>query len=173
MKKSFIAIAACTLFTLAATTTAFAQLKIGHIDSEKVMALMPERDSAAKVFEKYSVDLNKVLDEMQTEFTNKADQYNLQKDSLSQFIRQAKEAELLELQKKIGEYQTLAQQELQKKQNELLAPIIDKVKKAIKDVAIANKYTYILDTAYGTVLYFPEDESMDVLPLVKAKLGIK
>jgi outer membrane protein len=173
MKKSFIAIAACTLFTLATTSTAFAQLKIGHIDSEKIMTLMPERDSAAKIYEKYSQDLSKVLEEMQVEFNNKADQYNTQKDSLSAFIRSAKEAELLETRQKIDNYQTLAQQELQKKQTELLQPIIDKVHQAIKDVAIANKYTYILDTAYGTVLYFPEDEALDILPLVKAKLGLK
>lgn len=173
MKKSFIAIAACTLLTLAASTSVFAQLKIGHIDSEKLMALMPERDSAAKVFEKYSADLNKVLEEMQVEFNNKYEQYNLQIDSLSDFIRKAKEAELAETRQKITEYQTLAQQELQKKQNELLQPIFDKVKKVIKEVAVANKFTYILDTAYGAVMYFPEDESMDILPLAKAKLGIK
>lgn len=173
MKKSFIAIAACTLFTLVSGTTAFAQLKIGHIDSEKLMALMPERDSAAKVFEKYSADLNKVLEEMQVEFNNKYEQYSLQIDSLSDFIRKAKETELAEQRQKINEYQTLAQQELQKKQTELLQPIYEKVKKTIKDVAVANKFTYILDTAYGSVAYFTEDESMDIMPLVKAKLGIK
>ncbi len=173
MKKSIFAFAVCLLPALTSGTSVFAQMKIGHIDSEKIMSVMPERDSAAKIYEKYSQDLNKVLEEMQVEFNNKADQYNLQKDSLSSFIRQAKEAELLELQQKIQNYQNLAGQELQKKQGELLQPIIDKVKLAIKEVAVANKFTYVLDLASPAVLYYPEDESFDLLPLVKAKLGLK
>jgi outer membrane protein len=173
MKKSFIFAAAFMLLSIVAGSAAYAQLKIGHINSEEVMALMPERDSAAKVFEQYSVDLNKVMEEMQAEATKKYEAYARQQDSLTAFVKKAKEAEIMELNQKIENYRTLAQQELQKKQGELLQPIIDKVRKAIKDVAIANKYTYILDIASGSVVYFPEDESFNVLPLVKAKLGLK
>jgi len=173
MKKSFLFVSAFVLFSILAGSASYAQLKIGHINSEEVMALMPERDSAAKVFEQYSVDLNKVMEEMQTEATKKYEIYARQQDSLTDFVKKAKEAEIMELNQKIENYRTLAQQELQKKQGELLQPIIDKVRKAIKDVAIANKYTYILDIASGAVVYFPEDETLNVLPLVKAKLGLK
>ena len=173
MKKSIFVLAALVLFTLVAGTSAMAQLKIGHIKSEDIMALMPERDSAAKVFEKYSQDLNKVLEEMQVEYNNKLEIYTRQRDSLTDFVRQAKEAELTETGQKIDNYRQLAGQELQKKQAELLQTIIDKVQKAIKDVAIANKYTYIFDLSSGALVYFPEDPAYDVSPLVKAKLGLK
>jgi len=174
MKKSIFVLAAVMLFSLVAGSSVYAQLKIGYIDSEKVMSLMPERDSAAKVFEKYGQDLNKVVEEMTVEYNNKYENYTRQRDSLTDFVRQAKEAELYETNQKIEQYKVLAQQELQKKQAELLQPIIDKVKKAITDVAVQNKYTYILDVASGALVYFPEDDqTLDVLPLVKAKLGLK
>jgi len=60
---------------------------------------------------------------------------------------------------------------LQKKQNELLQPIIDKAKSAIEKVAKANGYSMILDSRQGILLYAAATE--DILPLVKKELGIK
>jgi outer membrane protein len=48
--------------------------------------------------------------------------------------------------------------------------MVEKTNAAIKEVADANNFIYIFDTSTGFVLYFEKGE--DILPLVKAKLGI-
>ena len=176
MKRLLLTLVACVMFILVSGTYSYAQQKIGHIDTQAVLQLMPERDSAAKVYEKFNEEIKKNYESMTVVFNNLQEAYTKQKDSLSAFIVKAKEAELIDMRDKITNFQTVAQQELDKKQNDLMAPIIDKLKKAIKAVAEANKFTYILDTqagaGIGAVIYYPEDESLNIMPLVKAKLGI-
>lgn len=173
MKKILLTLAACAFLVILSGATSFAQLKIGHINTEEILQVMPERDSAAKEFEKFSAEIQKNYEAMNVEFNNKADVFNKQKDSLSAFIRQAKEAELIDMRGKITNFQEVAQQELQKKQNELMAPIAEKLKKAIKEVAEANKFTYVIESGGGILPFVTEDEAFNLLPLVKAKLGIK
>lgn len=173
MKKLLLTLVACVMFILVSGTASFAQQKIGHIDSQEVLKLMPERDSAAKVFEKFNAEITKNYESMNVVYNNLLETYTKQKDSLSSFIRTAKEAELVDMQGKIQNFQTVAQQELDKEQNRLMTPIMAKLKNAIKAVAESNKFTYVLEAAGNMLLYFPEDESLNLLPLVKVKLGIK
>jgi len=173
MKKLFLTLSAFVMLLLVSGTATFAQQKIGHINSQEILQLMPERDSAAKVFEKFNDEISKNYESMNVVYNNLLETYTQQKDSLSAFIRQAKEAELIDMQGKIQNFKDVAQQELDKKQSDLMAPIVEKLKKAIKEVAESNKFTYIIDVAGGSLVYFPEDESLNILPLVKTKLGIK
>jgi outer membrane protein len=71
---------------------------------------------------------------------------------------------------RIQEFQENAEKKLQDRQQEVLKPIIDRAKKAIEDVAKENGYTYIFDTSVGALLY--QQDSEDILPLVKKKLGL-
>jgi outer membrane protein len=173
MKRTFLSLAAGSLLLLVGLPYAAAQQKIGYINTSEVLQLMPERDSASKLYEKFNGEISKEFESMNVLYNNLLETYTKQKDSLSTFIRQSKEAELMEMNGKIANFREVAQQELDKKQNELMAPIIEKLRKAIKEVAEANKYTYIMDISGGALVYYPEDETLNVLPLVKAKLGIK
>jgi len=173
MKKLLLTLVACVVISLVSGASLFAQQKIGHIDTQAIMALMPERDSAAKIYEKFNVEINKNFESMTAVYTNLLETYTKQRDSLSSFIRTAKEAELTDMRTKIDNFREVAQQELDKKSNELMAPIQVKLKQAIKAVAEANKFTYVIESGGGILPYATEDESLNLLPLVKAKLGIK
>ena len=59
---------------------------------------------------------------------------------------------------------------MQDKQDKTYAPILQKVNEAIKSVAKTNGYTYIFDTAAGSLLYV--DETDNILPLLKAYLKL-
>ena len=96
---------------------------------------------------------------------------NLEPVFATEVIRSSKEEEIMDLQNRIQEFQTRAQQSLQKKEAEIMEPLIKKAKDAINEVAKANGYTYIFDSGAGALLYFPEGD--DILPLVKVKMGIK
>jgi outer membrane protein len=171
MKKIHLTLVASAMFLLMSGTVSFAQQKIGHINTQDVLKLMPERDSAEKIFIKFNEEISKNYESLNVAYNNSFDTFTKQKDSLSEFIRKTKESELQDMYQKIQNFQTAAQQELQKKQDELMAPIVEKLKKAIKDVAETNKFTYIIDDPY--LIFIPDDESLNLMPLVKAKLGIK
>ena len=77
--------------------------------------------------------------------------------------------ELQGFEKNIGEAQQTAQQELQKKQGELLGPITEKAKKAIESVAAAQGIDYVMDATQGSGLIVAKGK--DILPEVKKQLG--
>ena len=147
-------------------------LRIGHIDSDELLSLLPESDSAQKVLEKETKSIRDQLELMQVEFNRKYNDYITKADSLSKFIRQSKEEELQVIQQRIQTFEGNAQQSIQQMQSELFQPIIEKAQKAIQEVAKENNFTYILDLGSGTVLFHSED-SEDIMPLVKLKLGLK
>ena len=161
------------LVVLLIGTASFAQnLKFGHINSQELLSLMPERDSAQLILENYAQQLEDQLEVMQVEYNNKVQQYLAEQENYTNLIKQTKEQELTDMQERIQNFQATAQQDIQQKEAELIQLIIDKAEKAIQDVAKEQGFTYIFDLARGTILYFSE-ASQDILPLVKAKLKIQ
>ena len=144
--------------------------KIGHINSADLLASMPERDSAQKVLESYAKSLEKTLVEMQAEIESKYQKYMADQKTMNEIVKQSKEKEIQDMQARLEDFQKSAQEDVAKKEQELVTPILDKAKKAIEDVAKENSFTYILDTSAGLVLYF--DKGDDVMSLVKKKLNI-
>jgi Outer membrane protein len=169
--KRFTAIAALIIFVAA---TGHAQnMKFGHINSDELIQAMPEFDSATAKLEKYRKELVNALELMTVELNNKNDAYTKESKNLTDIVKQTKEQELIDLNKRIQEFQQNAQEQLQNKQVELFQPIYTKVDKAIKDVGKENGFLYVFDVAKGSLLYFDETKSTNIMPLAKAKLGIK
>ncbi len=171
MKRSIVILMIVALAGMGFTVQA-QNLKFGHINSQELLKAMPENDSAQAQLQRFAQQLQDQMDELQVEFNKKLQDYQSQQDQLTDLIRKTKEQELANLQKNIQDFQTAAQQEMQKKQQELLQPIIDKANNAIKEVARENGFIYIFDTAGGLILYYSE-KSVDILPMVKKKLGIE
>ena len=157
-----------------AGTNVFGQTvyKFGHINSQELLTAMPERDSAQVVLENYAQKLEDQLDVMNVEYNKKLQEYMAERDNLSQLIRETKEQDLSDMQQRIQRFQNTAQQDMQMKQAEVMQPIVEKAQNAIKDVAESNGFTYVFDLAGGALLYF-SDDSEDILPLVKTRLGIQ
>ena len=86
-----------------------------------------------------------------------------------QWLRLTKE--LTDLQARIESTQQNAEQKVAQKKEELYTPLLEKADKAIKDVAQEKGYDYIFDVSVGAVLYAKPTD--DILPLVKAKMGLK
>jgi len=170
--KNYLRLSIVVVFLLIGTTSFAQNLKFGHINSQELLSLMPERDSAQVVLENYAQQLEDQLETMQVEYNNKVQQYLANQENYTDLIKQTKEQELTDLQERITGFQNTAQQTIQQKEAQLIQPIIDKAEKAIKEVAEEQGFTYIFDLARGTILYF-SDASQDILPLVKAKLNIQ
>jgi outer membrane protein len=172
--KRFIGIAVFTLLLVFVGQRATAQtLKFGHVNSEELIQALPEFDSANVKLEKFRKELINYLELMSVELNNKSDAYNKESKNLTDLVKQTKEQELIDMNRKIQEFQTNAQTQLQEKQVELFQPIYAKVDKAIKDLGKENGFVYIFDIAKGGLVYFDETRSTNVMVLAKAKLGIK
>lgn len=166
LKKLFLAA------MIAAPACLFAQNKIGSVDSQEVFKLMPEVQTAQTTLQDVSKKYDTEFQALQTEFNNKLKEYqNLAKDT-PESIRQRREGELQELQTKIENFQQVAGQDLQRQQQQLMAPIQEKIMTAIKAVGDENGFTYIFDLAAPSIVYTGKD-AIDITPLVKTKLNLK
>ena len=132
---------------------------------------MPESDSAQARIEALAQEYQDQLEEMNVERNKKYDEYLTKRDTYTDLIRQTKEADITEINQRIEAFQQNADQDLQAKQQQWLRPIIEKANQAIKDVAIENGFIYIFDISRGNPIYW-SDDSVDILPMVKTKLGI-
>jgi len=172
--KRFISIAMVIIVIALAGQSAMAQnFKFGHINSDELIQTMPEYDSATVKLEKFRKELVNALELMSVELNTKNDTYQKESKLLSDIVKQTKEQELIDMNKRIQDFQTNAQTQLQSKQTEVFQPIYAKVDKAIKDVGKENGFLYVFDVAKGALLYFDEGKSINILPLVKTKLGLK
>ncbi|MBE6205365.1 MAG: OmpH family outer membrane protein [Alistipes sp.] len=155
----------CVMFT----SSLFAQ-KIGYIDTQNVFASMQETKDAYAQLETYAKDLQAQAEAIQVEYNNKYQEYQTSASTMTDAVRQLKEKELTDLITRIQEFQQVAQQELQTKENELTAPIYEKMQTAINEVAKAGGYALILPV--GALIYFDEATVKDIAPEVKTKLGV-
>jgi outer membrane protein len=159
------------ILTLSFSSKAQAQQKIGYLDFNTLISQMPGIDSVKIKLQKYQQSLSDQMDAMGAEFENKYMDYQSKSSGMSDLIKQTKEKELTDLQSRIDAFKQKAQSDLQAKQQELLQPIIDKAKGAVKEVAKENKYTFIINSIEDIMLY--SEPTDDIMPLVKKKLNIQ
>jgi outer membrane protein len=151
----------------------FAQnYKFGHINTQELVVLMPERDSAQAKLEVISKDLQEQIQAMQLELQTKYTTYQQKQATWTAAILEAKQREIQELSVRAEEFQRTAQEELQRSQQQLLQPVIQKATKAIEKIAKQEGFTYVFDISGGAIQYFDPDQSVDILPLVKKELNI-
>jgi outer membrane protein len=168
MKKVLLALA---LF-VGTASVAIAQQKIGHINADELLQLMPETKLAQTELEAYGRQLEKDLTDMEAELKNKIDSFRANEKMMTTLARETKTQELQELQMRIQEYTQRAQQDLQQKQVEILTPVIEKATKAVQDVAKENGFSYILDSSPSKAVVVFAENGEDIMPMVKAKLAI-
>ena len=168
--KNMIKLVAVAAFMLAAMSVS-AQVKLGHINTQELIQAMPETVEARKTLETKQTEIENELTNMQESFRTKLEEYSKSAETMSDVIRASKEQELQELQQRIQNFQQLAVDNLRSTEQELFQPIMDKALNAIKEVGKENGFTYVFDLNAG-ILYF-SDNTEDILPLVKKKLGLQ
>jgi len=162
---AFIAVA------LLATNSMVAQT-YGYIDSQSIIASMPEVQEANSQIETHKKQLQNLGQDMLKKLQTKYQALE-QKQAQGAIAPKELEAEAQKLKLEEAELMKFEQESQQKvvaKSEELLKPIRDRIQKAIDEVAAENGYTYIFDFSTGFLLY--ADESANLEAKVKAKLGL-
>ena len=146
--------------------------KFGRVDLAAIVPNMPEFKEAQTNLEAYGMDLQNQLEQIQVEFNQKYAEYEKNRATYTDTIRQMKESELQQLQQRFQEFQQIAQQDFQKKEAELLEPVQKKAQEAVNKVAKANGYIVVFDVSVPSLAYIDEAQTTDIAPLVKKELGI-
>ncbi len=148
------------------------KLKFGHINSQKIMAEMPEYKSIETTIQAESTKLEKQLTDMREEFQRLVDEYQKSSSTLSSTDRAQKEKDLGERSQKVQNFYTTAQQSLETKAKALHEPVVAKLQAAIESVGEEGGFIYIFEVEPGLPVYF-STQSVDVSSLVLAKLAPK
>ncbi len=167
IKKVLLAIALICPMLLSAQT-----LKIGLVDFDAILQAMPETTAAQnqirEVNDKYEAEYKKLGEEMNrlvTEYQNMA-------ENELPAIKERKTRELSDYQQKIQQFEQNAMNDIQKMNNDLMAPIQQKVVQAIESVGREGNFSLIQMYAPQLTLYHAAPVE-DITPAVKAKLGVK
>lgn len=146
--------------------------KFGHISSEVLLQAMPEYDSAQQELQELQQHYELEIERIQVEINKKIEEFNRGEATMSDLIKEAKASEIQELQMRLQNFSQTAQQDLQQQGMRVIQPVMEKARTAINDVAKEKGLLYVFDLSQGNPVY-TSPESLDMLPLVKAKLGIQ
>ena len=164
LKSLFVAL----LMALPMTFT-YAQSKVAHIDTQKLIGEMPEVIAAQKQLEQLEKTYTSEIENTYKEFQTKAQSYSADAANQTDVTNQARQKELETMQQNINQYRETAAQDLQKKQVEMMRPLYDKARAAIEKVAAAQGFDYVLDAAAGGSVIMAKGK--DLMADVKAELG--
>lgn len=171
MKKQFI----ISIFAIVAgISSAFSQSKIGYVEYDKVLSLMPEiatiQEKLKVKEEGYQVNIESMKKEM-------ADIEALVQKSpdMDPMIRDSKVRRYQTLQQEIQEFAYQAEEKLQAYQIEITKPLYDKLDAVIAEVAKEKGFDFILtnNNSGGYIVVFSKNDSDNITKLVMTKLGIK
>ena len=164
LKSLFIAM----LMALPLTVT-YAQSKVAHIDTQKLISEMPEVIAAQKQLEQLEKTYTTEIENTYKEFQTKAQSYSADAANQTDVTNQARQKELENMQQNINQYRETAAQDLQKKQVEMMRPLYDKAREAIEKVAAGQGFDYVLDSSAGGSVIMAKGK--DLMADVKKELG--
>ena len=146
-----------------------AQSKVAHINSQALISEMPEVKEAQAQLEKLQKTYQTEIEASMKEYQTKLQTYSADAQNQTEVTNQARQKELAGMEQNIQQYQQTAAQDIQKKQADLLKPLIDKARAAIQKVAKAQGFDYVIDATEGGSLILADGKNL--LEEVKIELG--
>jgi len=143
--------------------------KFGYISADDIIMLMPESATMQTQFHDYQNSLLQNAQDKNTAFNDALAKFNKDSATMSASLKEVKRGELQKQVVELNNQQQIIQQEMQTKQQQLLAPIQKKLQDAINAVAKEQGYTYIF--AREALIVVPDKD--DIGPLVMKKLNLK
>ena len=146
--------------------------QIGYVDTNEILDAMPERMEATTYLSELSDKYKEELQTMQNEYTKKYADFISYQTAMAENIRLRRMQELHELEKNINSFLTLAQEDIETQEKELLVPLREKIKTAVYNVGVRNGLICVYDLANPTIIFVTPDAT-DITALVKTELNIR
>jgi len=147
-----------------------AQNKLAFVTIDEVFSKMPELKEVETKMATKTEAVRKNMESMETELQKKLKEFeDMPAENKTQAITADYEKQVQDLHSRYQTFVQSSQQELEKEQQTLLAPLQQKMMKAIKDVGDENGYSLILNS--NAILHVGADIK-NANDQVKTKLGI-
>ena len=161
----------CFLAFLFLTHSVNAQApKLGHINSGELVSMMPETKKAEDSLKKFAEGMETQVQAMLSELKIKYADFQSKSKEWSESLREFETKEIQDLQSNIDNFQQRAQQDIAKRKEDLLGPVIKKAEEVIKAIAKEGNYDYIFDTSNGSFLHAKESDNL--MEQAKKKLNL-
>jgi len=164
------AVALCMVF-MGNFAKAQTQTKIGYIAVDQILQVLPDVKTVQTQVDTYSQQFVAQLQTLQKEFDGKLADYNAKKATMTDAARTAAESDLQDLQNRSTTMRDKASQQVEAKGQELMKPVLEKIKTAVSTVAKEKGYTYVINTSQTDLIVAPPAD--DLLAPVKLKLNLK
>lgn len=157
------------------SVTAAQAQKFGYVDSGAILESMPKVKEAESNLEALNKQLQAKGQKMMEDFQLKYQELErkVQAGDITPKDQETQSAMLEEERNKIIQFDQEMQTQLNQKRETLLSPILEEVRVAIQTVAKDGGYSYVFDGSPGVGVLLYADESTNITPQVKAKLGIQ
>jgi outer membrane protein len=133
---------------------------------------MPAFKAATDSANAYMDMLSNQLYSMQVEYQRKLNEYDSLQKTWSPLIKGLKEKEIRDLENNIQAFQQQAQDDYTAYRAKLYAPIFKQIDNAVKDIALAHGYKYVLDSTVGNGVLYAADGPENIFTEVRVKLKI-
>ena len=147
---------------------AASQFKIAFVNTAVLLDNAPGRSQAESTYARetrgYSDQLKKMNDSLNTLFTA----YQKAEPTLTAAQKETRQKALRDLQGALQEKQQQLSQQAQQRQNELMAPIMEQVKKVLDDIRMEDGYSMIITGDPNLILSY--DKNLDITDRVVARL---
>ena len=168
MKQFKTLLFAAALF-IGATSFSNAQSKVAHINTQDLVAAMPDMKAAQTQMDQLGKTYEAEIKELATALQNKMKQYDAEAEAQTDEENAKRLQEVQGMEQNIRQYQANAQKDMQQKELDLLKPITEKARAAILKVARAQGFDYVLDSSQGAGVIMADGK--DLLADVKKELG--
>lgn len=165
MKKLSVFFAAVMMFVAVGFTNA---QKVAALDYQEILALMPETKKVTSELDTFSKTKEAELKKQADAFQAEVQKYQSEGAKMTEAQRQTKETELAKKQQDLQQLSFTAQQDLNKKRESLLQPVIDRLNNTIEKVSKAQGWDYVIDSS--ALIY--SNGKIDGTAAVKKELGI-
>lgn len=172
------AAAVALLAALAAAPAARAQaqgpqgqpLKLAYINSQVILANTPGRAEAESTFNREMAGYTAQVQTLQAQLDSAVAEYNRTSLVLSPTVKQQREQQIRDMESRTRQQVNDLQQRAQSREQELTAPIMQRVTAVIEGIRAEFNYSMIFDASATGGVLVSADRSLDISPLVIQRL---
>lgn len=133
--------------------------------------MMPELSDIETQLTNKQEQVKKNASALEAEYNTKMEQFKNSDDEVTEALLLDRQQQIQQIEERYQAFMQNSEKEVRDLQQKLIAPVQEKLQKAIQAVGEEKGYTFILDLASGSIAYH-SPTAIDANPLIKAKLGI-
>ena len=170
MRSNLLALLGLALVGASATAGAQAAPRIAYVNPQAIFAAAPGRADAEATFRKETESYRAELTKMGDALNAMMQAYQKDEAKLTPADRERRQRAMAAKEDSLRERQSQLEQQATQRQNELMAPIMESVRKVLEDIRAEDGYAMILSNEPGASPILVADKNLDITERVVARL---